>query len=305
MQNVINTHDIIKELKSNGLQIGDKQLFYYYVKNFNYNTFIYGYSAPFYENERLRRYDPEAISDELINLYRFDRDMANHILRFILVIEKIINTNVAYEIINQHNIKDKCLLKLNQNYIEHQIIPNLQDVEPKINYFNFIHKLIKYLPTSLATKIYMRKKAGDDITRWRECPLDVMCLTWSFATSFSLFIALDYHIRAKILNNFGLYPSHLNGFIKIMKNILHLRNMISHNNVIYDAKMIYDGQDLFDVYEFIFHRKITSLRLIHVMELIEYFSHSKTLIANSRYYFNKLVINQKFKNRILLFADNE
>jgi hypothetical protein len=90
-----------------------------------------------------------------------------------------------------------------------------------------------------------------------------------------------------------------------MKNILHLRNMISHNNVIYDAKMIYDGQDLFDVYEFIFHRKITSLRLIHVMELIEYFSHSKTLIANSRYYFNKLVINQKFKNRILLFADNE
>jgi abortive infection bacteriophage resistance protein len=177
MQNVINTHDIIKELKSNGLQIGDKQLFYYYVKNFNYNTFIYGYSAPFYENERLRRYDPEAISDELINLYRFDRDMANHILRFILVIEKIINTNVAYEIINQHNIKDKCLLKLNQNYIEHQIIPNLQDVEPKINYFNFIHKLIKYLPTSLATKIYMRKKAGDDITRWRECPLDVMCLT--------------------------------------------------------------------------------------------------------------------------------
>jgi abortive infection bacteriophage resistance protein len=177
MQNVINIRNIIKLLKQNGLQVSDKQTFHYYIKNFNYNTFIYGYSSPFYDNESTRHYDQEATSDELINLYKFDRDMSNHILRFILVIEKIINTNVTYEIINDHNIKDKCLLKLNQGYIETKIMPNLCEVEPKITYFNFIRKLIKYLPTSSFTKVYMQRNASDDITRWRDCPLDIMCLT--------------------------------------------------------------------------------------------------------------------------------
>jgi abortive infection bacteriophage resistance protein len=177
MQNIINSRDIIKRLNKSGLQIGDKNLLSYHIKNFNYNTFIYGYSEPFYLNKENQTYDHEANSNEIISLYKFDRDMANHILRYILVIEKIINTNVAYEVINHFNLRDKCLLKLDVHFLEREVLPNLREVEPKISFFNFIKKILKYLPTSPVTKRYVKKNTCDEIIRWRDCPLDIMCLT--------------------------------------------------------------------------------------------------------------------------------
>jgi abortive infection bacteriophage resistance protein len=164
MQSVVNVREIIKSLVKNGLNIGDKSLLNYYIKNFNYNTFILQYSAPFLIDAQ-HRYDPDASSDQMIDLYKFDRDMANHILRFILVVEKIINTNVVYEIINEYNIGDKCLLKLQPSFIEHRILANLKDVEPRTTYFNFVKKLIKFLPTSEITKKYMRKNMYDDVNK--------------------------------------------------------------------------------------------------------------------------------------------
>ncbi|GHU28579.1 hypothetical protein FACS1894152_6400 [Bacilli bacterium] len=165
MQNVVNTRDIIKSLTKNGLIVEDKQLFNYYIKNFNYNTFIYGYSEPFLIDVEKNKYDPEARAEELIELYRFDRDMGNHILRYILVIEKMINTNVAYEIINSYNIRDKCLFKFDQRFIETNVMTNIKDIEPRINYYNFARKLVKYLPSSKITKRYAVKNCNDEIYR--------------------------------------------------------------------------------------------------------------------------------------------
>jgi hypothetical protein len=163
MRNIINTRDIIKDLAKQGLYITDKAILNYHIRNFNYNTFIYGYSEPFYANAEQKKYDADASSDQLINLFKFDRDMANHIIRFILVIEKIMNTNVAYSIINEYEIKDKCLLKLNDKYIEQHILTNIGDVLPKIHYSNLIYKLIKYLPTSPITRNLYEKNARDEV----------------------------------------------------------------------------------------------------------------------------------------------
>ena len=303
MKNVINFRDIIKDLARNDLYITDKNTLHYYIRNFNYNTFIYEYSGPFLINQQTKRYDSDASSDQLINLYKFDRDMSNHILRYILVIEKIMNTNVAYEIINEYGIRDKCLLKIDSKFIEHRIMPNINEIIPKISYGNFILKLVKYLPSNHVTKTFYERNARDDVYRWRNCPLDLMCLTWSFATTFSLFIALDDHLRKKIIENFGIQAPYLNGFMDFIKNVLHLRNMISHNNVVFYSIPPYQSQSLFDMYNSIFQKHIGKLTLINMMELIEYFSHSKTLISNTKYYFNKLKINQKFKDKINLFNE--
>jgi abortive infection bacteriophage resistance protein len=165
MQNIVNFRDIIKTLTKNGLVVGDKQLFYYYIKNFNFNTFIHEYSEPFLVDQIKKKFDPEAHAEELIELYRFDRDMGNHILRYILVIEKMINTNVAYEIINSYNIRDKCLFKFDQRFIENNVMNNIKDIEPRINYYNFVRKLVKYLPSSKITKKYAIKNCNDEIYR--------------------------------------------------------------------------------------------------------------------------------------------
>jgi abortive infection bacteriophage resistance protein len=165
MKNVINFRDIVKDLSKHGLHITDKNTLNYYIRNFNYNTFIYEYSGPFLIDNQQKKYDVDASSDQLINLFKFDRDMSNHILRYILVIEKIINTNVTYEIINDYNIRDKCLLKLDHKYIEHNILPNINDILPKTSYGHFILKLIKYLPTNTITRTFSERNARDEVYR--------------------------------------------------------------------------------------------------------------------------------------------
>jgi hypothetical protein len=57
------------------------------------------------------------------------------------------------------------------------------------------------------------------------------------------------------------------------------------------------------VYQFIFDKPISQVKLFEMMELIQFFSHSTTLVSNSRYYYNKLKIQEKFKQKIDLFSE--
>jgi abortive infection bacteriophage resistance protein len=133
--------------------------------------------------------------------------------------------------------------------------------------------------------------------------MDIMCLTWSFATSFSFFIALADDTRNRILSNFGLTPNFLDGFIAFLKNTLHLRNYISHNNVIYNTQIPYQCPSLLSLYDFVFKKTVPQIKLFHMMELIEFFAHSTTLVKNTKYYYDKLKIQQKFKDKINLFEE--
>ncbi len=299
MKNIINSHDLIKDLIDHNLTVDDKKLFNFYIKNFNFNTVITNYSDVFYDNPAKKHYDSDATSSHLINLYKFDHDLGNHILRYILVIEKMLNTNVAYEIINQFHIRDKCLFKINEKYITQNILTNFRDVETHLSLKMFLHSLVKYCSTNTVTKSYYNGAGRDEIKKWENCPLDIMCLTWSFSTTFSLFIALNDSVRNRIINNFGLYPKHLPGFIDFMKNILHIRNLISHNYVIFNANVKYQSQSLNDIYEFVFNKKVDHISPFNLTEMIQHFAFNKTLVSNTMYYFKKMDIPPKFKEKII------
>lgn len=165
MQNVINTRDIIKDLIKHNLNVDDKTSFNHYIKNFNFNTVITNYSDVFYSEPNKKMYDSEASSSHLISLYKFDRDLGNHMLRYILIIEKILNTNVAYEIINQFNIKDKCLFKINEKYITQNILSNFNQVETHLSLNMFLHSLVKYCSTNTVTKKYFNPNGNDEIKK--------------------------------------------------------------------------------------------------------------------------------------------
>jgi hypothetical protein len=77
--------------------------------------------------------------------------------------------------------------------------------------------------------------------------------------------------------------------------------MISHNNSIYSVTFPQSGTAVEKLYEHIFQVRPGQIKLLQIMQLIEYFSHSKTLISNTKYYFSKLKIQQKFKDKIELF----
>lgn len=299
MKNIINSHDLIKDLIQHNLKVDDKKLFNFYIKNFNFNTVILNYSDVLYENQNKKKYDSEATSTDLISLYKFDHDLGNHILRFILVIEKMLNTNVAYEIINNFHIADRCLFKINEKYITQNILSNLNEVETHLSPRMFMHSLVKYCSTNHITKSYYNPNGRDEIKKWESCPLDIMCLTWSFSTTLSLFIGLDDSVRMKIMSNFGLYPRHLTGMIDFFKNILHMRNQISHNYVIYNADIKYQSASLNEVYEFVFNKKVDHISVMNLIQMIEHFSFNKTLVSNTNYYLKKMKMAEKFKQRVI------
>lgn len=298
MKNVINSRDIVKDLENNGLIVDDNKLFNFYIKNFNYNTVILNYSDVFYLDENKRKYDSEVNSSHLISLYKFDHDLGNHILRYILIIEKMLNTNVAYEIINEFHIVDRCLFKINEKYIIQNILPNLNTVETHLSPVLFIRSWIKYCSTNKLTKKYYDSNGRDEITKWKNCPLDIMCLTWSFSTTFSIFLALADKVRNKIINNFRLFPRQLKGFSEFLKNVLNIRNLISHNYSIYNCEIKYQSPELIEIYNSVFNANIDHISVMNMIELIEYFSFSKTLVSNTKYYLKKMQIPEKFKTKI-------
>lgn len=167
MKLVIDPWYEVNRLKQKGLLVTKKNtdLLAHFLKNFNINTFVNDYSEPFYLDKTKQTYLPNTKPEEIIAFYKFDKDLGNHLLRDILVIEKIINTTVATEIINTYNIKDKCLFSLPNSFIESRILPNLHRIEPKTTYVKFIYKLIKYLPTSPETREYIDRNMKDDILK--------------------------------------------------------------------------------------------------------------------------------------------
>jgi abortive infection bacteriophage resistance protein len=163
MNNVIQVKDWIKRLEKQGLIIEDKKLLAYYINFFNYHSIINGYGKPFMMETSYERYEHGATSNQIIALYKYERDLSNHLIKWILVIEKILNTTVTYNIINYHNIKDKCLLKLDHLYIKNNIFTNIHDVEPKTSSFMLLEKAIKYLEKNEMCKKYVLKNAHDDM----------------------------------------------------------------------------------------------------------------------------------------------
>ena len=157
MKDIINKKRIIKELQRKGLKIDDKKRLAAALFSFNYNTVIVGYSDIFYSIDNPKRYDRVATSNQILELYEFDTNMGNHLLHYLLRVEKKLNTAVAYQIINQYHLKDKCLLKEDSEFIRKRIFPNLYQVQPPLSYDSLIRILLKYLDTNEHTKNYRHK----------------------------------------------------------------------------------------------------------------------------------------------------
>jgi light-regulated signal transduction histidine kinase (bacteriophytochrome) len=159
---IIDIDKIIEDLKRKGLIITDLEEFSYYIEHYNVNTFITQYSD-FFENEHHGFNNVNA--SEIIKLYIFDKNFANHIFRDILNLEKIMNTVVAVSTINYFDIKDKCILNIDENILKNSILRNIKDIQPYIEYKSFLYKMTKYLDTNKASKKLIAKDEHDDIMK--------------------------------------------------------------------------------------------------------------------------------------------
>ena len=302
MKDIINFNAIVKYLERQNLRIDNKTKLKKYIEDNNFNTVIGGYSQIFFKENSKKIYDSEATSSQIIDFYQFDVDFANHVIRLLLRIEKKLNTSVAYTVINAFHIEDRCLFKLNPNFIKQNIFSNLKMVNPPIDFDRIIHLLVKYCETNDNTKVYKIKNTKDVFLTWSELPLDIMCLTWSFATTFSVFLALNDELTEAICEKFNLDRIYTSGFIDFIKNILYLRNLISHNYVLYNARIKYQSEAIKILYFHLFKVNVKHIGLIELLKMIEFFSNDDKLIKNTTLFFNKLKLKEKFKKRVKIFV---
>ncbi|MCF0227663.1 MAG: Abi family protein [Malacoplasma sp.] len=298
LNDIVNKKRIIKDLEANGLVIDDKKKLEAALFAYNYNTVIGGYSDIFYESENSKRYDKFATSGQILELYDFDTNLGNHLLHYVLKIEKKLNTCVAYQIINQYHLKDKCLLKEDWEFIRRRIFPNLYKVQPPLTYDALIRVLLKYLDTNEYTRERRHKHESNLMRKWKDVPLDLMCLTWSFSTTYNVFLSLDRTIIQNIVNDFGVPNNNIDGFDEFIKDIIHVRNLITHNYVMFKAEIKYQSEALKKLYFDITGKTVNIVTIAQIIELIQYFTNTKTLVPNTIKSFENLQILPKFKSKI-------
>ncbi len=298
MRSLVNIKAMIKSLKQKGLVIDDEQRLRKYISFYNYHTLIDGYSDIFLDSQKQNRYLKDASSNQIIDFYKFDINFSNHLLRFLLRIEKKLNTLLAYTIIDTYQIIDKCLLKLNPDYLKKKVFKNLDTTSADYTHETFFGQLTKYLKLNEETKKYEVKNAKGDMEKWKEVPLDLMCLTWSFSVTFTAFCSLDELLADQITSQFGLGSKNTSGFIDFINNCIYLRNIISHGFSLYNAKIKYQSVALNKLYQDIFNIKVKTITLYEMLKLIEFFTNEKDFISKTLYHFNKTSINDQFKQRI-------
>jgi hypothetical protein len=171
---IIDINDAVAELEKKGLKVDDSSQLKYYIKNFNINTFLVEYSQFFLDEKGVF---VNTTSSELIELYNFDKNFGNHLFRNILVLEKIINTNVAYTVINHYNLEDKCLFRLKRDDLEKRVMRNYRNITPQIAFEGLLVKMTRYLESKKSMRRLADQKIKDRVFQWHELPLDIMCLS--------------------------------------------------------------------------------------------------------------------------------
>jgi hypothetical protein len=160
--------------------------------------------------------------------------------------------------------------------------------------------MTKFLDSNKTIKKMVNWNEKDEVLKWNNVPLDMMCLTWSFSVTFSFLIASCEEIRGKIINNFNIESKHYKGFVDLIKNFIHVRNHISHNIVIYDLPVKYATQELCNLYFSIFNEQVKkeNFRLIHIIKFIAKLSNDQSLLDKTIHFAKTLNIKEPFKSRI-------
>jgi hypothetical protein len=159
---IIDINKTIEDLEKDGLQIVSQHIFKYYIRNFNIKTLLLNYCSFFLKNGK---FIPGTTSSDLIALYNFDKNLGNHIFRDILILEKIINTNVVYATINYFKIKDKKLFNLPKDFIIKNILVNVNNIKPPLAADALMYKMTKFLDANSELRNYIDKSIKDPIIR--------------------------------------------------------------------------------------------------------------------------------------------
>jgi len=263
---------ILAHIQSKGIIVSDVKRLESYITNYNYNRVMKPY-IKLYSEQEIKEY--QITTDDILNIYELDKKISILFLRNILEIEKRLNTAIAYIIEDTFKIYDGCIFKYEKKFIQQHVFSNCG--EAGLGFDQLISKLTKYAHINPNTNIYEDTKKNNLFMKWKVCPLDALCLTWTFTTTALTYLSLDNRLKEKIIQSFGVSKGRIKEFNIFIRTILNLRNIITHNNVLISNLECLSDSDLLHSYNEIIGGRKQFLTIFELGIFIQFFSKDTTL----------------------------
>lgn len=225
-------NDQIKLLKERKLQIlpASEGKLSWYIKSYNYQNFVNGYNDCLMKNfdRNSNEYRSDVNSDNLIDIFNFDRNICTLLLTNIQNIERMLNTSIAFCTSRKLDVL---------NYPHANILEIKDDVLNQIFKNNKVKKeAIQLLKNSfINAKSDLSKKYENDI---ESAPLWSLSIYLSFGETCTIYRNLVYSLKEEIVEIYFMKKfNDWHDLYIIMFLLKNIRNRICHNNVLFNIKV--------------------------------------------------------------------
>ncbi|MCI8999411.1 MAG: Abi family protein [Clostridia bacterium] len=210
----------IRCLESKNLMIKDKNRTANILEKNNYYYLINGYKNAFTDCNKNGKYIEGTTIEEIYSLYEFDRKIRNVFLEYILLIERKIDTYIAYEFSKEHGYKNY-LISDNFEYSEKnrkKFDKFLKDINLEIShqYKNSNKMIVHY------------------INKYKYIPLWVLIRILSFGKVSKFYSFMKAKERNVISKKFNIKEEVLKIYLT---NLGEVRNICAHDEKLYDINL--------------------------------------------------------------------
>ena len=211
----------IEILKSRGIFINDERKAKELLTENNYYYLINGYKDLFIDkSNKTEKYKENVTLEEIYALYNFDSELRINLLRYIFVIERRLDTYVAYEFSKIYGNKEY-LSKSNFD-------------ENKNNYYK-IANLIDNIKTNMTEQIKIgNKMLNHYIRKYGYVPLWVLIRIMTLGEVSKFYELMKQKDQNAVAKKFGVREKTLKTYLH---NIAIVRNICAHDEKLYDLKL--------------------------------------------------------------------
>lgn len=258
----------IKILKNRNLSIPNIKKFKWYITSYNYYNFVNGYNDLLFVNQdrSTNLYKKNTSSEDIIEIFNFDRTISGYILSSILSFERILSSYITI-------ILGQFLCKQSERRNPLNLYGEIFNIDIKHRKFIFSNYK-KYSDTEIKnifSKNYVRNNKKVLIEKYHNkienVPIWVLSVYWNFGDVKKIIEYLNNFLQDQLIE---LIQKNLKiqlnreMFIALITMLTKIRNRCAHNNVIYNFSYMND-----EVKSFISKNSLISSNKINIFNLVQ------------------------------------
>lgn len=211
----------IKILKNRNLIIDDEEFAKKILKENNYYYLVNGYKDLFVDKESEDEQFIQGVSlEELYALYKFDIELRMNFFKYIISLERRLNTYIAYEFSKNHGHRDYLVENNfdNKNNSSIKIIRLINEIESDMMHqINVENRMLKHY-----------------IEKYEYIPLWVLIRITTFGQVSKFYALMKQNEQNAVAKNFGIREKNLKVYIN---NLAIIRNICAHDEKLFDVRL--------------------------------------------------------------------